>query len=71
MPNSNRNPLFKDRVRFCEKINEIKDELSDLLKGAEFLKAHAVTEKERETAENLYLALDNAIDIASTEYHRW
>jgi len=59
----------KARAIYAANLQEIKDELLNLKSTAESLKQKATTSSEKELADNLALAIDNALDISYTKYY--
>jgi len=53
-----------EKAKFSKKFEDVKTSLETLLKDAEYLKEHASTIEEKNLADNLLIAIDNALDIA-------
>ena len=54
------------KKRFNRNVNKIQESLSVLLKDANKLKGYAMTDNDDKLAKNLVYAIENALDIAST-----
>jgi len=65
---SKRNPMLINK-KFNEKVKEMKGALSNLLKDAEYLKENADSYNEKKLADDLFFAIENVIDIASSKYN--
>jgi len=55
------------RKKFRNKVKLINENLVALLGEARKLNGYAMTKEEEELANNLTIAIDNALDISSTE----